>query len=75
VGFYSDNHLYIVPASQNDNIAVAVGFLPQNKSTHAQHRYTTWVTHRSEKEVAAFPDPLVGGVYRFAQVWAQYFGG
>jgi hypothetical protein len=71
--YFSKNHLYMVPASGENNYAAAVSFVPLDHSTYTQHKYTNWITHRSDKEAKDGFTLPAGGVYRFYRYWKKYF--
>ena len=71
-GYFTQNHIYVVPSTGNKNVWVAVAFTPDNKSTFTQHKYTNFITHRRDEDAQRYDLP-VGGVYTFLEVWEQYF--
>lgn len=71
--FRDGNHIYVVPSTCEANIWAPVAFEPANRSTHAQHRYTNYVTHRPDAEAKRWPLPC-GGVHLFVSTWRNLIG-
>jgi hypothetical protein len=71
--FREMNHIYVVPSTGNENVWAPVGFEPLTRATHAQHRYTNYVTHRPDTAVGKWQLPC-GGVHLFVSTWQKLIG-
>lgn len=72
-GYNDQNHIYVVPSGP-DNDFVAVGFMCANHSTFTQHKFTNYLTHRTDLEAGHGVKLPTGGVYSFISIWKRYFG-
>jgi len=73
--FRESNHIYVVPSTGAENVWAPVGFEPLTRATHAQHRYTNYVTHRTDSAAASGKWQLpCGGVYLFVSTWQKLIG-
>jgi hypothetical protein len=71
--FREANHIYVVPSTGVRNVWAPVAFEPLTKATHAQHRYTNYVTHRPDAAADKWQLPC-GGVYLFVSTWRKLIG-
>ncbi len=71
--FREMNHIYVVPSTGTENVWAPVAFAPLTHATHAQHRYTNYVTHRPDAAAGKWQLPC-GGVYLFVSTWRKLMG-